>query len=326
MTFITQTALFERLRADGLSSRISWRLCFVIVPVPILLVVAAAMLIFARDHPMGHWSQRHQMPATEVAVMMGQDVHLDHSEQEAMNRRDPEKMYSEKGARAMIEPENPTGVKAIDVAVNEPLTLKSLMAIFSDIRMWMLALSYATTFGFELALDANMANSLYTLFKGPNFAQLDAGYYGSIYGLLNICCRLFGGLGSDLLYARFGIQSKKWWLLSLATAQGIIAIGLGMLVDHGAVTLPKFMALVAMLALTGFAANGANYALVPHIASKNNGSGSGLVGGFGSLGGIFYALIFRFQPGTVGRPYWISGIFCTVLNVILMAVPLGDAA
>jgi NNP family nitrate/nitrite transporter-like MFS transporter len=45
-------------------------------------------------------------------------------------------------------------------------------------------------------------------------------------------------------------------------------------------------------------ANGANFSLVPHCNVYNNGVMSGLVGGFGNVGGIFYALIFRYVAGT----------------------------
>lgn len=63
-TFIIMIALFNQLLADGMSPHIAWRVAFAIVPVPILLFVAAATLIFGTDHPAGKWSDRHGAVAT----------------------------------------------------------------------------------------------------------------------------------------------------------------------------------------------------------------------------------------------------------------------
>lgn len=52
------------------------------------------------------------------------------------------------------------------------------------------------------------------------------------------------------------------------------------------------MGLIALMAIFCEMANGANFSLVPHCNPFNNGVMSGLVGGFGNLGGIFFALIF----------------------------------
>lgn len=52
-------ALFNQLLADGMSPHIAWRAAFAIVPVPILISVATATLMFGTDHPAGKWSDRH---------------------------------------------------------------------------------------------------------------------------------------------------------------------------------------------------------------------------------------------------------------------------
>lgn len=67
--------------------------------------------------------------------------------------------------------------------------------------------------------------------------------------------------------------------------------------------------------------NGANFALVPHCNSYNNGVMSGIVGGMGNLGGIFFALVVRFQPSP-GKGYLIIGAICTALNVLLVFIPI----
>jgi MFS transporter, NNP family, nitrate/nitrite transporter len=283
------------------------------------------MLLIAKDHPMGKWSNRHQTPAHDIQLARGHQVHLDSDAQQAIAQRDPEKRVSEKAARALAEPSRPQDVKEIDVAVNEALTWPVLWAVLTDMRTWMLSLGYATTFGYELALDANLANTLLALFKSPSFKQSDAGSLAATYGLLNLFCRFFGGFGSDRLYARYGIQAKKYWTLALAILQGIFSIGLGMNIKHGHITIGSFMGWLVLLAFSGFAANGGTYSTLPHISSRSNGLMCGIVGAAGSLGGIMYALIFRFQTGK-GDAFWISGVLCVGLNALLAFVPLGDAA
>jgi MFS transporter, NNP family, nitrate/nitrite transporter len=48
---------------------------------------------------------------------------------------------------------------------------------------------------------------------------------------------------------------------------------------------------------------------------------SGIVGAFGNLGGIFFALIFRYQTAS-GKAFWIVGAISIAINVALVAVPV----
>ena len=48
---------------------------------------------------------------------------------------------------------------------------------------------------------------------------------------------------------------------------------------------------------------------------------SGLVGSFGSLGGIIFALIFRFETNT-GKAIWVIGSICMAINFVLLAIPV----
>lgn len=325
VTFGTQTGLFQRLTKSGLSQHIAWRVCFVIVPVPCLLLVAGAMMLFAKDHPAGKWSQRHQLPAIEVAMLQGHQPQLAHDEICALEQQsnDSEKAMSDTG-RVASAPLPAQNLTPTDVAVSEPITLKVVGRVIADPRTWLAALAYASTFGLELAMDANLANVYYGLFKSPTFQQLDAGYLASMYGLLNLFARVLGGYGSDLIYRRWGIQGKKWWLLSTAFVQGILLIGVGVYIEKGSPSLGGVVAFVVFIAISGFMANGANYALVPHLNPYSNGLMSGIVGGMGNAGGIIYAVIFRFHDPANGSGFWISGVLCAGINVLLAFIPLGD--
>ncbi|KAF8980921.1 hypothetical protein BDQ17DRAFT_903262 [Cyathus striatus] len=85
--------------------------------------------------------------------------------------------------------------------------------------------------------------------------------------------------------------------------------------------LPTLMGVFSLAAIFSELGNGANFALVPHCNSYNNGVMSGLVGSFGNLGGIIFALVFRFQT-EAGKAFWIMGAICIAINVLLIAVPV----
>jgi len=67
-------------------------------------------------------------------------------------------------------------------------------------------------------------------------------------------------------------------------------------------------------------ANGANFSLVPHCNAYNNGVMSGLVGAFGNVGGICFALVWRFHPQP-GVAFWIAGIIAAVVNAAMFFWP-----
>jgi MFS transporter, NNP family, nitrate/nitrite transporter len=50
---------------------------------------------------------------------------------------------------------------------------------------------------------------------------------------------------------------------------------------------------------------------------------SGIVGGSGNLGGIIFALIFRFQTAP-GKAFWVVGAMCMAINLLLLPVPVPD--
>ena len=85
------------------------------------------------------------------------------------------------------------------------------------------------TFGYELAIDANLANVLYGLFKSPTFGQTKAGYVctmifirsrsphyldlcqvASIFGLLNILTRPLGKRSTSLREHDISTAIFRW--------------------------------------------------------------------------------------------------------------------
>ncbi|KAJ7215113.1 major facilitator superfamily domain-containing protein [Mycena haematopus] len=259
--FAIMVSTYSSLRSDGLSEHSAWRVAFAVVPVPILLSVAALTLLFGQDHPAGAWSQRHNLPATAVAIAHGHHVHIDADEQSH------ETLEHEKARPVETGEEFGSVTSVVDFAVNESLTFESGMKILASPLTWLPALAYLTTFGFELALDGQMENVLFTVFKQriTGFDQNRAGYYTSIFGFLNLVTRPFGGYLGDVVYRKYGTKGKKYLTLLCGLVMGVAC-------------------LAGVAAIFSEIGNGANFSLVPHCNSYNNGVMTGIVGGLWKYG------------------------------------------
>ncbi|QRV85668.1 major facilitator superfamily transporter [Ceratobasidium sp. AG-Ba] len=332
ITFIIMVSLFQQLVHSGLSHHVAWRVAFAAVPVPVLLTVAALTMLFGWDHPAGRWEDRHQVLA-QRAHLHALDtakpgvVHPAPSSPESSEKElDKEKSHGINVQVQEVDPELTKNIQSeLDVAVNEPVTFKTFMAILGSPLTWLPALAYLTTFGFELAVDSNLVNVLYGLYKSPSFGQLKAGYITAIYGLLNIVTRPMGGFIGDWVYRRWGVPGKKYFMLLCGFLEGALSIALGLYIEthHKNGSTPHLATVIGIfvvMAIFNEAGCGANFALVPHCNPYSNGLMSGIVGSMGNLGGIFFALVFRFQPAPLGKAFWICGIIIMVLNALLVAI------
>lgn len=207
-------------------------------------------LIFGQDHPAGKWADRHNIPAAGLSAEDDLDSSSprepeDEDDLEKEKRR--ERKRKEQVSVHVVEAEQPPIESVVDVAVNEALTWKTAWVIIKNPLTWLPTLAYITTFGFELALDAKMADVLYSMYKGQlqGFNQQTAGYYTSILyviripssfapstdknisGFLNLVTRPFGGYVGDVVYRRWGTQGKKWWTIACGLIMGVSTIAGG---------------------------------------------------------------------------------------------------
>ncbi|CAD6891452.1 unnamed protein product [Tilletia laevis] len=327
--------VFERLVKSGLSQHLAWRICFLIVPVPMLLMVAALCMLLGKDCPQGAWSARHKTEGTAIEVARGDMPHLDASERRAMDDAQPSNNEKAISKGADFADMSRGEVLAMDTAVAEPISFAVMGKVLTDARVWLCALAYMTTFGLETAMDAALPGLILTLFQSPNFKVDDAAYVASTYGLLNLFARALGGIAADVLYSRYGLIAKVYLLIGTGLAQGVLMIGLGFYVNNGA-TLGGVIGFMVGLGITGFAANGAAYAVYSHLRPRNIGVVAGLVGGFGNIGGLIYTAIFRQHPGartalvnTLGTKFSIAGYFnvgAILVPAVMVAITgLGDA-
>ncbi|OSX68190.1 hypothetical protein POSPLADRAFT_1043315 [Postia placenta MAD-698-R-SB12] len=321
-TFIIMLAVYDALLRDGLAKHVAWRASFAIVPVPILLATAAVTLLFGTDHPNGRWADRHRPFSLRGA---DEEVAQEGQEKEVSPRKPHDKAAAQEEALevsvdvAIAEPDETT--LSIGVTTNQGTTLDVAAQVLMAPATWLPTLAYLTTFGFELAIDANLSNVLYGMYKSESFGQTKAGYIASIYGLMNTWSRPLGGYLGDLIYRRYGVTGKKYLTLALGALAGFMSLGLGLYIDRG--EKPSLAVVIVMFVIMGIfmqAANGANFSLVPHCNPNSNGFMTGIVGAVGNLGGVIFALIWRMQPMPYGKAFWISGVFAIGLNALIVPI------
>ena len=193
------------------------------------------------------------------------------------------------------------------LAQNQPQG--AFWAAASDYRTWMLFLAYGACFGIEITFD-NVA----ALYFSENFHcdLATAGLLAGVFGFMNLFARAIGGIVADKVGAKMGMRGKGWLLAGLLSLEGI-----GIILF--AQTNSFAMAIVAMLGFAFFLkmANGATYAIVPFIDSKNVGSVSGIVGAGGNLGGVLAGFLFKSENITYSQAFFYIGLVVGAIGLVV---------
>ncbi|SPQ18736.1 c755278f-fe23-4f90-ac09-1ea68d87ee8b [Thermothielavioides terrestris] len=196
-------------------------------------------------------------------------------------------------------------------------------------------LTYMCSFGTELAINAVLAS--YYAKNFPQLGQTAAANWAAMFGFLNFVTRPLGGIVSDLLYNLCGGGSnssggsssggssgalwlKKGWVVACGLLTGAVLVAIGARDPHDRATM---FGLVALLAVFVEAGNGANFSLVPHVHPFANGVVSGLTGAGGNLGGVLFAVVFRFMDdGTdYAKAFWVIGVVNLAVNAAVAWIP-----
>jgi NNP family nitrate/nitrite transporter-like MFS transporter len=146
-----------------------------------------------------------------------------------------------------------------------------------------------------------------------------------MFGLLNVFFRPLGGVVADIIYKYTGsVWGKKFWIVFCGVAMGCFELCVGLVNPHDEATM---FGLVAGLAIFMDASNGANFAVVPHVHPFANGILSGIIGASGNLGGIIFAIIFRYNGSDYAKVIWIIGVISVGVNTAcswIRPVPRGQ--
>jgi NNP family nitrate/nitrite transporter-like MFS transporter len=234
---------------------------------------------------------------------------------------DLEKAPTDKEKSSSVPPATITeaALTAHTEIIQQPTLRNSLPVIFSTHALFHVA-TYACSFGGELAINSVLG--AYYLKNFPELGQTRASNYAAVFGFLNFITRPLGGVVGDVLYKVSGgnLWLKKGWVHVCGFLTGILLIVIGVLDPHD---LGVMIGLVVLMAFFHEAGNGANFALLPHVYPHANGVLSGLTGAGGNLGGVVFAVVFRFMDGGTdyAKAFWVIGAIHIVLNLAVVWVP-----
>ena len=331
ITYFLMPAIFDSLVMNQhLTPHKAWRVAF-IVPFIVITSVAITMLLVCPDTPTGKWSDRHLAAQQNLAShgitgavvdVPGQFTdkqgHSPGTESPTTDNGHNEKLgFNATGKRtASVDHEAQIGEQQmLDIArgeiVQKPGFKEAMHVVFSP-QTLVTCGAYFCSFGAELAV-----NSILGAYYLKNFKQLGqsgSGRWAAMFGLLNIAFRPAGGMMSDIIYKHTSVWGKKALLHTLAIITGAFLIAIGLTDSH---TKSTMFGLVAGMAFFLEAGNGANFSLVPHVHPHANGIVSGCTGASGNLGGIVFAIIFRYNGKDYGKVFWIIGVMTIGINLAL---------
>ncbi|ROW11311.1 hypothetical protein VMCG_01569 [Cytospora schulzeri] len=338
ITYFIMPAVYDSFIARGYSVDKSWRLTF-IVPLIMLIFTGLALLLLCPDTPVGKWSDRklhmqenlHSQSPKGIPVARGPGSidkqpqsttgttfnegdfkEKKHSNEAALESHGSQGQYTSDGARVSED-----GV--IQAAQSEVIvkpSFKEALKVGLSPQTWVVMMCYFCSFGGELAINSSLPSYYHENF--PGLGQTRSSDWAAMFGFLNFVTRPMGGIVSDVLYNRLGHDPwlKKAWMHACGLLTGALLIVIGRVDPHH---LPTFTGLIALMAVFLEAGNGANFSLVPHVHPHANGIVSGVTGGLGNLGGVVFAVIFRFMgDGTdCATAFWVIGCIHVGINVLL---------
>lgn len=192
----------------------------------------------------------------------------------------------------------------------EPGTVaaKSLIAAACSWQTWVLHACYMFSFGVELIVNGNIVTYFIETFGMP---QSQAGFIGSIFGLLNIFARSWGGFWSDAYLTRWGICGRLHALFQQTFVMGVC------LITFSSLTRDKsgLDGMIVNLVFWGIFTNmteGGTFAVVPYVNPTATGGVAGIVGAGGNVGALLGNFLVVMLKGNAGPKPATMLMFCAL--------------
>ncbi|KAH6838334.1 major facilitator superfamily domain-containing protein [Chaetomium sp. MPI-CAGE-AT-0009] len=319
ITYFIMPAVYDSLvHRWGHSADKAWRITFV-VPLVCLIACGIGLLVLCEDTPMGTWNDRHNIQPTAEAEAHDNIVSIPGTitDRETSGTTTP----TANGTTTIIDlekagfskptilstPQKPDHATAHTEEIVQPPSLRTALPVLLSTNALFHVATYACSFGGELAINSVLA--AYYLRNFPELGQTRASNYAAMFGFLNFVTRPLGGVVGD-----------KGWVHLCGVVTGVLLIVIGVLDPHD---LGTMIGLIVVMAIFHEAGNGANFALLPHVFPHANGLLSGLTGAGGNLGGVIFAIVFRFMDGgkNYAKGFWVMGIVHLALNLAVCWVP-----
>jgi NNP family nitrate/nitrite transporter-like MFS transporter len=322
LAYFVMPAIYNSLVRNGLSKHDAWRVAFV-VPGIMITATAILMVVLCPDCPTGKWSEREsaandnfgkQSVSVTVVAIPGE---VNDNYPNESNGRDDISDQEKKQAHHYADNEAQISTaQMIEIArgelIQKPTFEETIKVAFSP-QTLVASACYLCSFGAELAINSILGNYYHKNF--PKLSLQGYGNWAAMFGLLNFATRPLGGVVADIAYRQTGsVWSKKILLHAYSIIMGIFLIVIGKVDPHDESTM---FGLIAGMAFFLEGINGLDFAYVPHVHPFANGIVSGITGAAGSLGGIIFAIIFRYNGKNYAKCFWIIGMMVTCINVAI---------
>ncbi|GAB5369777.1 hypothetical protein AAMO2058_001435100 [Amorphochlora amoebiformis] len=187
--------------------------------------------------------------------------------------------------------------------------------VASNVQVWILVIQYSVCFGMELHVN-NTAALYYNTRFGVNLTT--AGLVASLFGLMNLFARAWGGMISDYCYAKYGMPGRKWAHIIITVGEGIMLIIFSRIGSFGG-------AIVAMIVFSLFvqSAEGSTFGIVPYVDPPRTGGVCGFVGAGGNIGAVLWGVLFLFTD-TFANGYMYLGIIVVAVGITGVAINVKD--
>src|SRR5690554_485116 len=168
--------------------------------------------------------------------------------------------------------------QGIQVGSDKKGGMAILLHAARNYRVWILFGAYAACFGIEIFIH-NIVAMYYV--EHFSFGLKEAGMAAGIFGLLALFARALGGIVSDKVALKSGLDGRTKVLFAMILMEGLFLILFSQMNS----------AMLAILVMTIFAlfthmACGATYALVPFIDRDALGGVAGIIGAGGNVGAV----------------------------------------
>ncbi|EMD00013.1 hypothetical protein BAUCODRAFT_360113 [Baudoinia panamericana UAMH 10762] len=311
ITYFVMPAIYDSLRHRGLPTHKAWRVSFV-VPGILIVAVAIALLLLCPDTPSGKWKDRFQAAENNLRMhgVQGAVVDVPGSVTE---EKKLDNVRGTVGDHEVAMGEQQMLDTARGEVVQKP-TFKEMSKVIFSLQTLVTAGCYFCTFGAELSINSILGNYYHANF--PKLSLQGRGNWAAMFGLMNVVFRPLGGVVSDIAYRASGNNpwAKKILLHGYSIIMGCVLVAIGVSNPHHLYTLTLLVGICLGFFLEG--ANGHNFSLVPHVHPYANGVVSGVTGAFGNLGGIVFAVIFRYHK-SYAKSFWIIGLITIGINLAL---------
>jgi MFS transporter, NNP family, nitrate/nitrite transporter len=131
----------------------------------------------------------------------------------------------------------------------------------------------------------------------------------SLFGLMNIFARGFGGWISDQMHQRYSLQGRLYihWLF-------MVLEGTFIFVFCHTTQLQSTLTAMVLFAAFGQMSMGTCFGIVPYVDPVNTGTIAGIVGAGGNVGAIWLSSIFRSSSDLYA--FHVMGYFCFAMSLL----------